>query len=755
MRATNTANLSSNRRDRSLSLALPITTHYKVNNRNLVLFLESYKRGFNAIAYQYGKQFVETALFELPKHGYFKSSRHKEEREKSSVEAWEVTNILEAMLGQEDSIRFRTKEEENGKVGLDDSIVLIDMDIQEKTKEQKEVRQFKRLIKGIYDSSPEVIQTHKNESIFLLNERKSDTEAQKDGETLWSEWIEIWNENAANKLCYSLNSTDVSDLCGPSLKTVNDEPLNIPLYPFAQTSNILPLPEQSDPGIKITSIPEDAAESGPSITTPKNNPITTIPISSLTQCYSEDFQHLINVGKVIIGHLQTFQGKKSSNGINGCTVIAPLVAIYHFIENSFNNPASISNDDDYIVVSSSSPAEERFDSSNFQFEETLPNEVLEEIIDVQAPNILPIVRENLGLTKDALIIPSDVHDYLLKESFLRQSQFVGVCGGNILDEDHLGQFMKILKEDNAEACKEKEQEENETEEKLKEKNRKSIFFSKGLKKTNASSKKKVDKNNPPKRRGDKMAATLFFHEHVVCILKSKCTKNNYFYEIIDSLPSSTFLRCCLDDENNKTQIGAAINSIDHDHNALRNATDAMSLEDADKRMAQMIMIQQQREEQKQMRRLSLREGIALVDDLDENTAVALAAAVSAEEAERARAAIAVGEKNDSWTNGFIESMHDLNDGRLSADSRIHSSFRQDEESKTEINIDSITSTTQTQMNAVRIRCKDLECLEATLRWYACSRFTDENIQYIDEYEWDDRNIEFDPRVFQAFVWTES
>lgn len=57
-------------------------------------------------------------------------------------------------------------------------------------------------------------------------------------------------------------------------------------------------------------------------------------------------------------------------------------------------------------------------------------------------------------------------------------------------------------------------------------------------------------------------------------------------------------------------------------------------------------------------------------------------------------------------------------------------------------------------NAVRIRCDDAESLTATLQWYACSKFTKEDRKYIETYEWDERNGDFDPRIFQAFVWAD-
>ena len=59
------------------------------------------------------------------------------------------------------------------------------------------------------------------------------------------------------------------------------------------------------------------------------------------------------------------------------------------------------------------------------------------------------------------------------------------------------------------------------------------------------------------------------------------------------------------------------------------------------------------------------------------------------------------------------------------------------------------------MNCARIRCLDEESLSVALRWYACARFNSENLNYIDAYPWDDHSTDFDPRVFQAFVWTEA
>ena len=184
--------------------------------------------------------------------------------------------------------------------------------------------------------------------------------------------------------------------------------------------------------------------------------------------------------------------------------------------------------------------------------------IIDEVIDNQATMILPQVRTQLGLTKDALIIPSDVHDFLILEGLLNQDQFVGVCGGDIMNDQHVHELFKMLNGEH---------------------------------------------------EGKKVAAALFFHGHVIAILKMSFPDGRCWYDVIDSLPSA----------------------------------------------------------------------LTMTGTKDET----------------------------GW-----------------------------------------------KKCAVRIRCKDLESLETTLKWYSCSKFTDEDCEYIGRYEWEDNRAAFDPRVFQAFVWAE-
>lgn len=42
------------------------------------------------------------------------------------------------------------------------------------------------------------------------------------------------------------------------------------------------------------------------------------------------------------------------------------------------------------------------------------------------------------------ITPSAAHDNFVGKGILSQSDFVGVCGGNVLDEKHVGKFLRML-----------------------------------------------------------------------------------------------------------------------------------------------------------------------------------------------------------------------------------------------------------------------------------------------------------------------
>jgi len=255
-----------------------------------------------------------------------------------------------------------------------------------------------------------------------------------------------------------------------------------------------------------------------------------VPITTLRYTSKREYDTLQKIQKVQVFALSTYQGRYNEtpgkDSTNGCTVISPLVAVNHLTSNGGG----------------------------------ISDIMIENIIDNVAPSILTRVRRKLGLSGNALIIPSDVHDFLVDEKILKQEMFVGVCGGNLLDIKHVNEFLNLLENEEVPESRDEEK----------------------------------------KDSSKKLGAALFFHEHVVSILKVVLPDGSSWYDLVDSLPRR---------------------------------------------------------------------------------------------------------KND-------------------------------------------------KLGGTRTRCKDRDSLQSVLQWYACDKFSPSDNQYIDTNDWDDVMCNFDPRVFQAFVWKE-
>mmetsp|Transcript_12953 Transcript_12953/g.27934 ORF Transcript_12953/g.27934 Transcript_12953/m.27934 type:complete len:408 (+) Transcript_12953:3-1226(+) len=308
----------------------------------------------------------------------------------------------------------------------------------------------------------------------------------------------------------------------------------------------------STPSLVVTPEELAALEHLPSpIAAPKPKPAPRTPIRVIQQNCTRQLQSLQNSKQIEIMRLGTYQGRLGASNprfdsTNGCAVISPLVVAAHI------HPQHVGKQKQQL--------NQRFKNAttnNSQYGVT--NSAINEIVDRRAPPILQNVRSKLGLNKHALIIPSDVHDYLVDEHILPQDKFVGVCGGDILNKNHINELITMLVNGKEES---------------------------------SSSKKKS-------ARKHRVGAALFFREHVISILKVPLGNGVCYYDLVDSLPSSK-------------------------------------------------------------------------------------------------------------AGGM----------------------------------------------ASRTRCKDLASFEVLLQWYASSKFSDSNCNFIDDNEWDDGMCDFDPRVFQGFVWAE-
>jgi hypothetical protein len=282
----------------------------------------------------------------------------------------------------------------------------------------------------------------------------------------------------------------------------------------------------------------------------------------LRACCRKDFERLRDNKKVVVTRVSTYQGRIKGS-TNGCTVIAPLLCVHHF-ETRNHLPQN--------VGSAAAPSSR------------LSDVTIASVIDTESPSLLPDIRNSLGVSKNAFLIPHDAHEALFESKHMSRDQFVTVCGGNILEEDHLGALIREL------------------------------------------SKVLPD--------GKKLGATFFFHQHVIAILQLRdCSNTNQ------------------DDGNKKCTKSHATTTVSFD----------------------------------------------VIDSLPNKATLPLP----------------------------------ISSSSVSSDAHPH------------------------PPNCARIFCKDSASLKATLKWYACSVFTPENERYIDDYQWDEKLTDFDPRVFQAFLWKEA
>ena len=232
--------------------------------------------------------------------------------------------------------------------------------------------------------------------------------------------------------------------------------------------------------------PEDAAtsERPPAAAAPAElGPAPRMPIGVVQRHCARELQSRLDAKHIEIMRLGTYQGRLSAttkhDSTNGCAVISPLVVAEH------------------IRPRHSGKAQQQT-SANTAIQYNVSNGAINDIIDKRAPPVLQKVRSKLGLNKHALIIPSDVHDYLVDERILPQDKFVDVCGGDILNEHHIGKLVQMLVD------------------------------GKGDRKTSGDA----------RRKPHKVGAALFFLEHVISILKVPLGNGACYYDAIDSLPSA-------------------------------------------------------------------------------------------------------------------------------------------------------------------------------------------------------------------------
>ena len=221
-----------------------------------------------------------------------------------------------------------------------------------------------------------------------------------------------------------------------------------------------PLTTTSTPGPKYPSAPP-----GDHVVnqTKKKKPLNQLPIRQRITHIEAKRRTYLQEGKIQVAPLRTYQGRVSGS-TNGCTVISACVVSKHM--------------ETHGGVSGSQ---------------------VESVIDSECVPLLRAIRKKLDLGGASLIIPSDVHDYLVDHKLLYQHKFAGVAGGNIINPAHMGDLITLLSGEQG------------------------------------------------KTSHLKSGATLFFREHVISIVKFPKNANEAVYDMIDSMPTcngrATRTRC--------------------------------------------------------------------------------------------------------------------------------------------------------------------------------------------------------------------
>jgi hypothetical protein len=178
-----------------------------------------------------------------------------------------------------------------------------------------------------------------------------------------------------------------------------------------------------------------------------------IPIRQFISQTQAQHRQLQQLGKIQISQLQTYQGRISGS-TNGCTVISACCV-----------------------------------SKHMETRGGITDQQITSVVDRDCIPLLRSIRNKLDLGAASMIIPSDVHDHLVDHKLLYQHKFVGAAGGNIVDPEHAGELIRLLR------------------------------------------------GEPGKTSQLKAAATLFFRDHVVSIVKYPTSTDDAIYDMIDSLPT--------------------------------------------------------------------------------------------------------------------------------------------------------------------------------------------------------------------------
>lgn len=472
----------------------PLSEHYATNETLLSLFSTLYEKDQFSVAYAAGVKFVEVALLQIPHNGYFKSERYRKERTKSAADALRVTKLLGGMVDEmEDDEKVSSSKDFGCSSGfekieklqklatlaqrsfdeaIDDlnddrtgsdgggttSLHCQDWDVAHQVslfwKEWGNNGSVENVLSSMPDNcctlfggemgndvGQDEVQNDNNKTkraeLFLQQRQDSAPvsseqagdfereESQQQDEEQFDVSINQTPQRPTNEGALGKKETHI--ITTETVSHESNDTEQVETLTDTRDEVKSELRESQVEDLRIDEVDEELkialsmslAESisstistGDDGTKPEQKTIK-VPVSLVAKQYRQKYESLRENGSIHVRFLDTYQGR-IADSTNGCTVVAPLMCINYFTS-------------------------DQTDAMN-----GIADEMINQVIDVHTVSVLPEVRRKLSLPRDSFIVPSDVHDYLIDTGLLSTSQFVGVCGGSILDDDHIESFKSTL-----------------------------------------------------------------------------------------------------------------------------------------------------------------------------------------------------------------------------------------------------------------------------------------------------------------------
>jgi hypothetical protein len=433
----------------TVSNFFPLDRYYDASEKVMETFELAFEKRRLDDAYIYGMRYCTFCVEGITKHDYYKSAKFSQKRALLNKRLTQVITTLEDVADMMDAEEIKKQEEQKAILRRQQAERLKRQqkklaELQLRVNKQKEEQTQSQSSSGVGS-----VQESALAKLQRLNgpvEPPAATASVMPSKAPSKKQVSFQTEDQLDPDGHHANSTDMPPPLPPpqpdELTDENAPPSYQDIVNYFGPSNIQPPPTPEEPSVP----PYDQI--------PKKNPVVRKWSIRQSIANAEGMRmKLQQERKIQVSPLKTYQGRVRGS-MNGCTVISATVASKHLETHGGVTDAHLTT-----------------------------------IIDRDCVPLLRTIRSKLDLNGDSLIIPSDVHDHMVDHNLLFQHKFVGACGGNIVDPEHLRELFTLLN------------------------------------------------GEPGKTQHLKAAATFFFREHVISIVKFPTSPTEAIYDMVDSLPT--------------------------------------------------------------------------------------------------------------------------------------------------------------------------------------------------------------------------